>query len=479
MPAQNAQDRYESPLVSRNASPAMAALFSPRKRIQTWRRLWIALAEAQRELGLKITARQISAMKRALDDIDFKRAARYEKELRHDVMAHVHTFADAAPPARPIIHLGATSAFVVDNADLVIMRDALERIRDWLVNAIDALGTFAATHADLPTLGFTHFQPAQPTTVGKRATLWCYEFVMDLERVDFELSKLRFRGAKGATGTQASFLSLFDNRVTMVTKLDRLVASKLGFSRAYPVVGQTNSRKVDAYAVNTLAGVASSVHRFSNDIRLLSHLKEVEEPFGKKQIGSSAMAYKRNPMRCERATGLARFVMSLATSPLATAAEQWFERTLDDSANKRLSVPEAFLATDGMLILVTEVARNMVVYPQTITARLNAELPFIASEQILMEAVKRGGDRQALHETIRRHSVAAAREVKEHGRRNDLIDRLGADPDFGELNLTHLLDPARHVGLAPRQTRDFIRSCVMPIRRRHKKVLGWKTDLKV
>lgn len=472
-------DVYESPLVARNASPEMAELFSPKRRILTWRRLWIALAKAQRQLGLAITARQIGQMKRALPRIDFARAARYEKQLRHDVMAHVHTFGDAAPAARGIIHLGATSAFVVDNADLVIMREALDQIRDWLVNVIDALARFAHRYRALPTLGYTHFQPAQLTTVGKRATLWCYDFVADLERLEFEISHLKFLGVKGATGTQASFLKLFAGNRGKVRKLDRLVAEKLGFARCYPVVGQTYSRKVDAHIMSVLAGMAASAHKFANDIRLLAGLKEIDEPFEKGQVGSSAMAYKRNPMRCERATGLARFVLSLAGSPLQTAAEQWLERTLDDSSNKRFTIPEAFLATDGMLMLVTDVVRGLEVYPQTIRARVEAELPFLATENILMAAVLAGGDRQKLHERLRQHTQAAAREAKLHGRHNDLMERLARDSAFGGINLKLILRPEDYIGLAEEQTVQFIKRHVDPIRTRYRRALGKQTHLNV
>lgn len=472
-------ERYQSPLVARNASDAMCRLFGDRHRITVWRRLWIALADAERKAGLRITARQIADLKRAADDIDFASAARYEKELRHDVMAHLHAFADRAPSARPILHLGATSADIVDNADLIIMRDALRLIRDWLVNVIDALAAFAKTHPAQPTLGYTHFQPAQLTTVGKRAVLWCSEFVRDFDEVQWRLEHLKFRGIKGATGTQASFLELFDGDARAVDAVERAVAAAFGFDACEPVTGQTYSRKIDAQVVNTLAGVAASVHKFANDIRLLSHLKEIEEPFEMGQIGSSAMPYKRNPMRCERATGLARFVISLANSPLQTAAEQWFERTLDDSANKRLTVPEAFLATDGMLRIVTNVARGLVVYPAVIAARLDAELPFMAAENILMAAVKAGGDRQSLHERIRRHSHAAARRVKDEGLPNDLLGRLADDPAFRQVDIAATVDARKYVGRAPQQVAAFLRDVANPIRRKHRGVLGMSADLEV
>ena len=472
-------DSYESPLVARNASEEMIRLFSPRYRIGAWRRLWLALADGQRKLGLPISARQVAQLRKAVDDVDFAAAARYEKLTRHDVMAHLHTFADAAPAARPILHLGATSADIVDNADVIIMRDALLLIRDWLANVIDALGTFARKHRGLPTLGFTHYQPAQLTTVGKRAVLWCYDFVRDLDEIETRIDRLRFRGIKGTTGTQASFLHLFHGNVAKVDRLERDVARSFGFTECEPVTGQTYSRKVDAQVVCALAGIAASVHKFANDIRLLANLKEIEEPFEEGQVGSSAMAYKRNPMRCERATGLARFVISLASSPLQTAAEQWFERTLDDSANKRLTIPEAFLATDGMLRIVTNVARGLVVYPKVIRSHVQAELPFMATEEILMSAVAAGGDRQAIHERIRVHSRAAARRVKTEGLDNDLLKRLAADPAFDGVNIREITDPRRFVGAAPWQVDAFIRNCVVPIRRRLRKSLGRPADLSV
>jgi len=472
-------DVYESPLVARNASEEMCRLFGARHRIITWRRLWVALAEAERKLGLPISARQVAQLRRAVEDIDFAAAARYEKNLRHDVMAHLHAFADKAPAARGILHLGATSAYIVDNADLIIMRDALGLIRDWLVNVIDALGRFARQHRARPTLGLTHYQPAQLTTVGKRATLWCWDFVRDLEEIETRLDRLHFRGVKGTTGTQASFVELFKGNMNKIARLERDVARAFGFENVEPVTGQTYSRKVDAQVVCALAGIAASVHKFCNDIRLLANLKEIEEPFEKSQVGSSAMAYKRNPMRCERATGLARFVISLASSPLQTAAEQWFERTLDDSANKRLAVPEPFLATDGMLRIVANVARGLVVYPKVIEARVRAELPFMATENILMAAVAAGGDRQALHECIRKHSQASARRVKEEGRENDLLDRVAADPAFARVNVKAVTDPRAFIGVAPQQVDAFLRDFVAPIRRRHRRAPGRAADLNV
>ena len=475
-------DQYVSPLVTRNASPAMAALFGARRRILTWRRLWLALARAERDAGLDITADQLDALERTLEDIDFAAAARYEKELRHDVMAHLHAWGEVAPVARPILHLGATSAFVVDNADLVIMRDALQLIADWLANAVDALARFAEQHADLPTLGLTHYQPAQVTTVGKRAALWCYDFLRDLQDVEHRLAELRFRGVKGATGTQASFLALFEGRRDAAARIDRIeqsVAAAFGFQRIEPITGQTYSRKVDAQVVGTLAGIAASVHKFANDIRLLGNLKEIEEPFETTQVGSSAMPYKRNPMRCERATGLARFVLSLAGSPLQTAAEQWFERTLDDSSNKRLVIPEAFLASDGMLALVVNVSRGLVVYPQVIASRLRAELPFMASENILMAATAAGGDRQTLHERLRQHAQAAAQRVKGDGAENDLLQRLAGDSAFAGVDLAAAVDPARYVGRAPEQVSTFIEEHVAPVRERYQQALGRSAELNV
>jgi len=472
-------DVYESPLVSRYASRRMSELFSARRRILTWRRLWLALAQAQRRCGLKISARQINQLERTLEDINFSTAARHEKRTRHDVMAHVYTWGDIAPDAKGILHLGATSAFVVDNADLIIMRDALHLIADWLANAIDALAAFAKKHRALPTLGFTHYQPAQLTTVGKRAALWCYDLVRDLDEIEHRIASIRFRGVKGTTGTQASFMDLFDGDEAKVKRLEADVARRFDFREVEPVTGQTYSRKVDAQFVCTLGGIAASVHKFSNDIRLLANLKEIEEPFESGQVGSSAMAYKRNPMRCERAAGLARFVISLVQSPLQTAAEQWLERTLDDSANKRLSVSEAFLATDAMLRIVVNVARGLVVYPNVIDARLRAELPFMATENILMAAVQAGGDRQVLHERIRRHSQAAAARVKLEGKDNDLLGRLRNDDAFTGLDLRGLTNPKRFIGRAPQQVDDFVRAFVTPVRRRYREVLSRDSQLAV
>jgi len=470
---------YESPLTGRYASKAMSELFGPRRRILTWRRLWLALAEAQHRAGLNISSQQIDQLKRTLEQIDFARAADHEKRLRHDVMAHIHTWGDIAPDARGILHLGATSAFVVDNADLILMREGMRLLTSALANVVDALAEFAARHRALPTLAWTHYQPAQLTTVGKRAALWCYDFVRDLEELEHRISTIRFRGVKGTTGTQASFLALFDGDHARVRALDSDIARRFDFNEVEPVTGQTYSRKVDAHIVCSLGGIASSVHKFANDMRLLSNLKEMEEPFEKDQIGSSAMAYKRNPMRCERATGLARFVISLVQSPLQTAAEQWFERTLDDSSNKRLSIPEAFLATDAMLGIVLNIARGMVVYPKGIEARLREELPFMATENILMAATAAGGDRQDLHERIRQHSLEAARRVKEEGQPNDLLGRLAADHAFRGVDIVGLTDPQRFVGRAPQQVDEFINEYVEPIRKRYSKVLGASIELSV
>ena len=472
-------DVYESPLVTRYASPEMSVLFGARHRILTWRRLWLALAEAQRRAGLNVTARQISQLKQTINDVDFRAAARYEKKLRHDVMAHLHAWGDKAPAARGILHLGAASMYIVDNADLLIQRDALRRIGEWLAVAIDAFAAFGKKYRALPTLGLTHYQPAQVTTVGKRAALWCYDFVRDLDEVEHRLALLRFRGVKGTTGTQASFLELCGGNHAMVRALEADVARQFEFEQVEPITGQTYSRKVDAQIVGALGGIAASVHKFANDLRLLANLKEMEEPFEESQVGSSSMAYKRNPMRCERATGLARFVLSLVNSPLQTAAEQWFERTLDDSANKRLSVPEAFLAADGMLRIVANVARGMVVYPKMIERRVRAELPFMATENILMAAASAGGDRQDLHERIRRHSHAAAARVKLEAKDNDLLERLRDDPAFGKVDLKDVTNPKRFVGRAPQQVDEFIKEYVTPIRRRYRKALARESELSV
>ncbi len=470
---------YVSPLVERNASPEMAALFGARKKFSTWRRLWLELARAQKKLGLDIKKNQIDQMARHLDDIDFERAARYEKQLRHDVMAHIRTFGDAAPKAAPIIHLGATSCFVGDNTDLIILREAMQLTTGKLASVIDLLGTFAEKYRAMPALGFTHYQPAQLTTVGKRATLWCQEFALDLHELEHRIATLPFRGVKGTTGTQASYLALFDGKHTKVKQLDKEVAAAFGFKKLCPVTGQTYPRKIDTLVVNALASIAQSAHKVCNDIRLLANLKEMEEPFEKSQVGSSAMAYKRNPMRSERVTALSRLVLSLASSPAMTAAEQWFERTLDDSANRRVVLPEAFLAVDGILQILINVFDGLVVYPRVVEAHVEAELPFMATENILMAAVKAGGDRQELHEKIRLHSQAAAAQVKKFGKPNDLIGRLRADIAFAELDFEKVLDPTAYVGRAPQQVDEFVRSIVTPVRKKYRKELSRRVELNV
>lgn len=463
-------DRYSNPLTERYASPEMSRIFSPAFKFGTWRRLWLALAEAEKELGLPIPDEAIAGIRAHLDDFDLKRAAELEKQLRHDVMAHVHHLGEQSPEARAIIHLGATSAYVGDNTDLIQHREALKLVRRRIVNAVAALAEFAREHRDLPTLGFTHFQPAQPTTVGKRATLWIQDLLLDLEETEFRLDTLRFRGVRGTTGTQASFVDLFEGDGSKVERLNRLVAEKMGFAdRLYGVTGQTYTRKTDYACLATLAGVAQSASKFANDVRLLSHLKEVEEPFEEHQIGSSAMAYKRNPMRSERIGALARHVIALTIDPAFTAASQWFERTLDDSANKRIAVPEAYLATDAVLLIVHNVASGMVVYPEMIRRHLMEELPFMATENLMMRAARRGGDRQELHERVRVHSIAAGREVKQHGRPNDLMDRIAADPAFGvtRAELEEDLRPELYVGRAPEQVDEFLQEWVRPVLERH------------
>jgi len=470
---------YNSPLVERNASKQMAELFGNQKKFSTWRRLWLELAKAEKKLGLDIKQTQIAQMAQHLDDINFDKAAEYEKKFRHDVMAHIHAFGDVAPKAAPIIHLGATSCYVGDNADLLIMRDGLQIIAGKLASLIDLLGGFAKAYRKMPTLGFTHFQPAQLTTVGKRATLWCNDFLTDLADVEYRIETLPFRGVKGTTGTQASFLELFCGNHKKVKQLDKMVSKAFGFGKICPVTGQTYSRKIDSQVINTLAGIAQSAHKLCNDVRLLANLKEIEEPFEKSQIGSSAMAYKRNPMRCERATALSRFLISLSSSPQMTAAEQWLERTLDDSANRRLVIPEAFLAADGILEILINVAGGLVVYPKVIEARINSELPFMATENILMAAVKAGGNRQQLHEKIRVHSHAAAEQVKKFGRSNDLIERLKKDAAFAKVDFRKVLNPADYVGRSPEQVNDFIAEVVKPAIRKYRKVLNRKVELKV
>lgn len=465
-------DRYENPLLTRYASSEMAGIWSAQTKHGLWRRLWIALAESEQELGLAIDDVQLREMRASLDAIDFDRAAQFEKELRHDVMAHVHAWGEQCPAARPIIHLGATSCYVTDNSELIQIRRSLELIRDRLVRVISGLGQFAEQYRDLPCLGFTHLQPAQPTTVGKRATLWCYDLVLDLEEIEHRIATLRFRGVKGTTGTQATFLTLFEGDHGRVERLNELVTEKMGFAESYPVTGQTYSRKVDAHVLATVSGIGQSCHKAGSDLRILQHRKEVEEPFAEKQIGSSAMAYKRNPMRAERMCGLARFAMSLTQSAEGTAATQWLERTLDDSANRRLTLPQAFLAVDACLLIYDNIARGLVVYPKVIEANLGAELPFMATEEILMAGVRAGGDRQDLHERIRVHSLAAARMVKEEGQANDLMERLAGDAAFAGVDLTGALDARRFVGRAPEQVNAFVRDVVGPIRERYAAALA-------
>ena len=459
-------DVYQNPLNTRYASREMSAIWSDQRKHSTWRRLWVALAEAERELGLPISAGQVAELAAHVDDIDFARAAEHERRLRHDVMAHVHAYREVCPGAGGIIHLGATSCFVTDNTELLQIRDSLQIIRDRLFAVIDALATFAATHRELPCLGFTHLQPAQPTTVGKRATLWCYDLVLDLEEVEHRLATLRFRGVKGTTGTQASFLTLFDGDHSKVEELDRRVTAQMGFDAVYPVTGQTYSRKVDAQVLAALSGVGQSCHKAGSDLRLLQSRKELEEPFEAEQIGSSAMAYKRNPMRAERMCALSRFAMTLAANGDQTAAVQWMERTLDDSANRRLSLPQSFLAIDASLLLYQNIASGLVVYPQVIARHLAEELPFMATEDILMAAVQAGGDRQDLHERIRVHSQSAAAEVKQHGRPNDLLERRRGDKAFAAVDLSDVLDPVRYIGRAPQQVDAFVRDVIEPLRTR-------------
>jgi len=477
--------RYESPLSTRNASPRMQAIWSPRKRFGTWRRLWLALAEAQKELGLDITDTQLTELRAHLDDIDYAGAAEYEKKLRHDVMAHVHTLGDAAPAARPIIHLGATSQFVNCNTELIQTRDALTTVAEKLAAVIDRLGRFAQQHKALPTLGFTHFQPAQPTTVGKRAAVWAQDLAIALEEVEHRLDSLRFRGVKGTTGTQASFLALFGGDTPeaheKVEQLDRLVTEKMGWppDKRFAVTGQTYPRVIDGLVVSSLAAVAAAAQKFATDVRLLASRKEIEEPFEKNQIGSSAMAYKRNPMRSERICGLSRFVIGMTQTPFVTAGEQWLERTLDDSSARRLTLPEPFLAIDGVLDLLVNVTSGLVIYEKTIAANLAAELPFMATENLLMAAVQAGGDRQTLHEVIRTHSQAAAQRVKSEGAANDLMDRLQKEPAFKGVDLDAALEPSQFVGRAPQQVDAFIAQIVDPIRKRYAETLKYEPDLSV
>ena len=474
-------DRYVSPLSERYASKEMQYIFSPDMKFRTWRRLWIALAETEKELGLNITQEQIDELKAHKDDINYDVAKERERQVRHDVMSHVYAYGVQCPKAKGIIHLGATSCYVGDNTDIIVMSEALKLVQKKLVNVIAELSKFADKYKEQPTLAFTHFQPAQPTTVGKRATLWTQEFLMDLEDLEYVMSTLKLLGSKGTTGTQASFLELFEGDQETIDKIDPMIAEKMGFKNCYPVSGQTYSRKVDTRVLNILAGIAASAHNMSNDIRLLQHLKEVEEPFEKSQIGSSAMAYKRNPMRSERIASLSRYVMVDALNPAITSATQWFERTLDDSANKRLSIPEGFLAIDGILDLCLNVVDGLVVYPKVIEKHMMAELPFMATENIMMDAVKAGGDRQELHERIRELSMEAGRTVKVEGKDNDLLERIAADPAFN-LTIEELqksMDPSRYVGRAKEQTTAFITKTVQPVLDAHKEMLGMTAEINV
>ena len=473
--------QYSNPLVERYTSEKMSGIFSPQMKFSTWRRLWVALAEAEQDLGLGITDDQIAEMKSKIDDIDFDLARHHEKIRRHDVMAHVHTYGEQCPTAMPIIHLGATSAYVGDNTDLIQIKEAMELVKVKLVTVLEKLKTFALDYKSQPTLGFTHFQPAQLTTVGKRATLWMLDLVMDLHDVDYFISTLEMRGVKGTTGTQASYLALFDGDHEKVKQLDEKIAAKFGFKKSIAVTGQTYTRKTDARALAVLSGIAQSLHKMTNDLRLLQHLKEVEEPFAKHQIGSSAMAYKRNPMRSERIAALSRFVISSAQNPAMTQASQWFERTLDDSANKRLAIPESFMAVDAILDIANNVCSGLVVYPKVIEKHMNAELPFMATENIIMEAVKRGGDRQELHEAIRVHSMEAARQVKEFGLQNDLLERIVKDDVFGlqASDIEKLLNPMDYIGRSPEQVVEFIEMEVNPILAKYGDLISEDVELKV
>ena len=474
-------DRYVSPLSERYASKEMQYIFSPDMKFRTWRRLWIALAETEKELGLNITQEQIDELKAHAEDINYDVAKERERQVRHDVMSHVYAYGVQCPKAKGIIHLGATSCYVGDNTDIIVMTEALKLVKKKLVNVIAELSAFADKYKDQPTLAFTHFQPAQPTTVGKRATLWTQEFLLDLEDLEYVLGTMKLVGSKGTTGTQASFLELFDGDQETIDKIDPMIAEKMGFKECYPVSGQTYSRKVDTRVANILAGIAASAHKMSNDIRLLQHLKEVEEPFEKSQIGSSAMAYKRNPMRSERIASLSRYVMVDALNPAITSATQWFERTLDDSANKRLSIPEGFLAIDGILDLCLNVVDGLVVYPKVIEKHMMAELPFMATENIMMDAVKAGGDRQELHERIRELSMEAGKTVKVEGKDNNLLELIAADPAFN-LSLEDLqrsMDPKKYIGRAKEQTERFVNTVVQPILDSHKELLGVKAEINV
>lgn len=475
------KNTYESPLCSRYASQEMQHIFSPDFKFSTWRRLWIALAESEMELGLPINQEQIDQMKAHIEDIDYAKAAAYEKKLRHDVMAHVHTYGEACPKAKPIIHLGATSCYVGDNTDVIQMRQALLQIRKLLLNTMQALAEFALRWKDTPTLAYTHFQAAQPTTMGKRATLWLQDFMMDYERLEYELSQLRLLGCKGTTGTCASFLELFGGDMEKVKLLEKKIAGKMDFDACMAVSGQTYSRKVDAFVLNVLSGIAQSCSKMANDIRLMAHMKEFDEPFETNQIGSSAMAYKRNPMRCERICSLARYVLNDVKNAADTAAVQWLERTLDDSANRRIAIPEAFLATDAILTLAINVIKGGTVYPKVMEKHLMEEMPFMATENLLMDAVRRGGDRQELHEVIRQYSQTAAAQVKLEGKENNLLELLKADQRFAldEEALAQVLDIRKFVGAAPRQTQEFVETFIAPILERNKDVLGLQAEVRV
>ncbi|WP_437192773.1 adenylosuccinate lyase [Planctomicrobium sp. SH527] len=471
---------YETPLNTRYASREMSGIWSAQTKHSLWRKLWVALAESEQELGLEISDAQIAELRANVENIDFDVAAKYERQVRHDVMAHVHAYGDQCPQAAGIIHLGATSCYVTDNSELIQIRSSLELIRTRLVQVIDRLSSFAVKYRDLPCLGYTHLQPAQPITVGKRATLWCHDLVLDLEEIEHRLATLKFRGAKGTTGTQATFLTLFKGDHEKVRQLDRMVAKKMGFDATYPVTGQTYTRKVDAQVLSILSGIGQTAHKFGSDLRLLQAWKEIEEPKEDKQIGSSAMAYKRNPMRAERMCALSRFAISLADNGDQTAAVQWMERTLDDSANRRLSLPQSFLAIDAVLILYRNIAEGFVVYPKVVERRLAEELPFMATEEILMAGVQAGGDRQDLHERVRIHSVEAARQVKELGLQNDLLQRLKSDPGFAKVDLTGALDAKRFIGRSPEQVDEFVAEVVEPIRQRYSELLsGAAEELRV
>lgn len=472
-------DRYENPLISRYASAEMSSLWSEQRKFGTWRRLWVILAEAERQLGLPITEEQIAELRGQVDNIDFAAAAKYEKKLRHDVMAHVHTYGDVCPSARGIIHLGATSCYVTDNADLLLLREGLQLVSRRLFAVIDQLSKFAVQQRSLACLGFTHLQPAQPTTVGKRATLWAYDLVLDLYELEHRIAEMRARSVKGTTGTQASFLALFHGDHAKVRELEKLVAKKIGFDDSYAVTGQTYTRKVDSQIVDVLSGIAQSAHKLATDLRLLASRKEMEEPFEADQIGSSAMAYKRNPMRSERVCALSRFVISLQSSMANTVATQWMERTLDDSANRRLVLPQSFLAIDAILVLLQNISTGLVVYPQVVARNLQEELPFMATENLLMAAVERGGDRQNLHEVIRKRSHEAAAVVKQQGKANDLLDRLASEPDFAGVDLQAALDPAQYVGRAPEQVDEFVAEVIEPLRAKYANQTQLSAELKV